>query len=103
MAGRWRDPHWALSALSVPLMMGTVSGARGTSTGLHITPLFAASGVNQTPMADVSILAGSWGRLPAAMCQALVLDGPWAMQGMMEAEISALVESARQADEEVHM
>ncbi|XP_073916662.1 mitochondrial sodium/calcium exchanger protein isoform X2 [Castor canadensis] len=58
MAGRWRDPHWALSALSVPLMMGTVSGARGTSTGLHITPLFAASGVNQTPMADCRTVCG---------------------------------------------
>uniref|UniRef100_A0A8C6AA54 Uncharacterized protein n=1 Tax=Marmota marmota marmota TaxID=9994 RepID=A0A8C6AA54_MARMA len=51
----------ALRRLCVLLMAETVSGAWGPSTGTHISPPFPALAVNQTPMADVSIQAGSWG------------------------------------------
>ncbi|PNJ82552.1 SLC8B1 isoform 11 [Pongo abelii] len=43
MASRWLDLRWALSVLCVLLMVETVSGARGSSTGAHISPQFPAS------------------------------------------------------------
>lgn len=54
MAGRWLDLRWAPGFLCVPLIMETASGARDSSpeTLEHIQ--FAARGVNQTAMADVS-------------------------------------------------
>ncbi|XP_063470611.1 mitochondrial sodium/calcium exchanger protein isoform X2 [Symphalangus syndactylus] len=58
MAGRWLDLHWALSVLCVLLMAETVSGARGPSTGAHISPQFPASGVNQTPVVDCRKVCG---------------------------------------------
>lgn len=63
MAGRCLDLRWAPGLLCVPLIMGTVSAARDsfTKTLEHIQ--FAARGVNQTAMADVSIWAGQKGRL----------------------------------------
>lgn len=61
MASRWLDLRWALSVLCVLLMAETVSGARDSSTGAHISPKFPASGVNQTAVVDVSIPIGTWG------------------------------------------
>ncbi|XP_054383611.1 mitochondrial sodium/calcium exchanger protein isoform X3 [Pongo abelii] len=58
MASRWLDLRWALSVLCVLLMVETVSGARGSSTGAHISPQFPASGVNQTPVVDCRKVCG---------------------------------------------
>uniref|UniRef100_A0A5F4W371 Mitochondrial sodium/calcium exchanger protein n=1 Tax=Callithrix jacchus TaxID=9483 RepID=A0A5F4W371_CALJA len=58
MAGRWLDLRWALSVLCVLLMVETVPGARGPSTGAHISPQFPASGVNQTPVVDCRKVCG---------------------------------------------
>uniref|UniRef100_A0A2K5QHY4 Solute carrier family 8 member B1 n=1 Tax=Cebus imitator TaxID=2715852 RepID=A0A2K5QHY4_CEBIM len=58
MAGRWLDLRWALSVLCVLLMVETVPGARGPSTGAHISPQFPASGVNQTPVIDCRKVCG---------------------------------------------
>lgn len=63
MAGRWLDLRWAPGLLCVPLIMGTVSAARDSSTKTLKHIQFAARGVNQTAMADVSIWAGQEGRL----------------------------------------
>lgn len=60
MAGRQLILHWVLHLLCVLLMVRTVSGASSPSTGTHTSPEFPASGVNQTPVVDVSILTGSW-------------------------------------------
>uniref|UniRef100_A0A096MU66 Solute carrier family 8 member B1 n=2 Tax=Cercopithecinae TaxID=9528 RepID=A0A096MU66_PAPAN len=58
MASRWLDLRWALSVLCVLLMAETVSGARDSSTGAHISPQFPASGVNQTPVVDCRKVCG---------------------------------------------
>ncbi|XP_023059792.1 mitochondrial sodium/calcium exchanger protein isoform X3 [Piliocolobus tephrosceles] len=58
MAGRWLDLRWALSVLCVLLMAETVSGARDSSTGAHVSPQFPASGVNQTPVVDCRKVCG---------------------------------------------
>uniref|UniRef100_A0A2K6KHS4 Solute carrier family 8 member B1 n=1 Tax=Rhinopithecus bieti TaxID=61621 RepID=A0A2K6KHS4_RHIBE len=58
MAGRWLDLRWALTVLCVLLMAETVSGARDSSTGAHISPQFPASGVNQTPVVDCRKVCG---------------------------------------------
>ncbi|XP_030794158.1 mitochondrial sodium/calcium exchanger protein isoform X1 [Rhinopithecus roxellana] len=58
MAGRWLDLCWALTVLCVLLMAETVSGARDSSTGAHISPQFPASGVNQTPVVDCRKVCG---------------------------------------------
>ncbi|XP_033076379.1 mitochondrial sodium/calcium exchanger protein isoform X2 [Trachypithecus francoisi] len=58
MAGRWLDLRWALSVLCVLLMAETVSGARDSSTGAHMSPQFPASGVNQTPVVDCRKVCG---------------------------------------------
>ncbi|XP_041584406.1 mitochondrial sodium/calcium exchanger protein [Vulpes lagopus] len=55
MASRQLNLQWVLSLFCVLLMVETVSGARGSLTEAHIGPQFSASGVNQTPMDDVSI------------------------------------------------
>ncbi|XP_053443219.1 mitochondrial sodium/calcium exchanger protein isoform X2 [Nycticebus coucang] len=52
MASRWLHLYWVQSLLCVLLMVETVSGARGLSTGAHLTPQFPAVGVNQTPVKD---------------------------------------------------
>uniref|UniRef100_A0A8C0PLV6 Mitochondrial sodium/calcium exchanger protein n=1 Tax=Canis lupus familiaris TaxID=9615 RepID=A0A8C0PLV6_CANLF len=55
MASRQLNLQRVLSLFCVLLMVETVSGARGSLTEAHIGPQFSASGVNQTPMDDVSI------------------------------------------------
>ncbi|KAM8917910.1 mitochondrial sodium/calcium exchanger protein [Lycaon pictus] len=55
MASRQLNLQQVLSLFCVLLMVETVSGARGSLTEAHIGPQFSASGVNQTPMDDVSI------------------------------------------------
>ncbi|XP_038292695.1 mitochondrial sodium/calcium exchanger protein isoform X1 [Canis lupus dingo] len=55
MASRQLNLQRVLSLFRVLLMVETVSGARGSLTEAHIGPQFSASGVNQTPMDDVSI------------------------------------------------
>lgn len=57
--GRQLQLHWVLHLLCLLLMVETMSGASGPSTGAHTTPEFPASGVNQSPVVDVSIQAGS--------------------------------------------
>uniref|UniRef100_H0Y216 Mitochondrial sodium/calcium exchanger protein n=1 Tax=Otolemur garnettii TaxID=30611 RepID=H0Y216_OTOGA len=52
MAGRWLHLDWVQSLLCVLLMVETVYGARGLSTGAHLTPQFPAVGVNKTPVKD---------------------------------------------------
>ncbi|XP_062942898.1 mitochondrial sodium/calcium exchanger protein [Cynocephalus volans] len=58
MAGKWLNLRWVLSLLCVPLMVETVSGARGPSTETPIGPQFPASGVNQTPMVECRNVCG---------------------------------------------
>lgn len=58
MASRQLNLQRVLSLFCVLLMVETVSGARGSLTEAHIGPQFSASGVNQTPMDDVSIQVG---------------------------------------------
>lgn len=61
MAGRQLYLYPVLSFFCVGLLMvETVSGTRRPFIGGHISPQFSASGVNQTPMEDVSIQVGSW-------------------------------------------
>ncbi|XP_032732113.1 mitochondrial sodium/calcium exchanger protein isoform X2 [Lontra canadensis] len=56
MAGRQLYLYPVLSFFCVGLLMvETVSGTRGPFIGAHIGSQFSASGVNQTPMEDVSI------------------------------------------------
>ncbi|XP_012519023.1 PREDICTED: sodium/potassium/calcium exchanger 6, mitochondrial [Propithecus coquereli] len=58
MAGRWLHLCRVQGLLCVPLMVETVSGARGLSTGAHISPQFPALGVNQTPVKDCRDVCG---------------------------------------------
>lgn len=60
MAGGLLNLCWVLSVLQVLLMVQTVSGARGPSTGPRGSSQFPASGVNQTLLVDVSIQARQW-------------------------------------------
>lgn len=56
MAGRQLYLYSLLSFFCVGLLMvEMVSGTRGPHIGVHISSQFSASGVNQTPMEDVSI------------------------------------------------
>ncbi|MBZ3871528.1 Sodium/potassium/calcium exchanger 6, mitochondrial [Sciurus carolinensis] len=50
--------HGVLRRLSVLLMVETVSGAWGPSTGTHTSPPFPGSAVNQTPVADCHRVSG---------------------------------------------
>ncbi|XP_047416373.1 mitochondrial sodium/calcium exchanger protein isoform X2 [Sciurus carolinensis] len=50
--------HGVLRRLSVLLMVETVSGAWGPSTGTHTSPPFPGSAVNQTPVADCHLVSG---------------------------------------------
>lgn len=52
--------YWVLSWVCVLLMVETVSGARGPSAGTRISSQFPASGVNQSPVVDVSVQVGNW-------------------------------------------
>lgn len=63
MASRWLGLRWAPGFFCVPLIMETVSAARDSSTKTLEHIQFAARGVNQTAMADVSTWAGQEGRL----------------------------------------
>uniref|UniRef100_A0A8D2CZK4 Mitochondrial sodium/calcium exchanger protein n=1 Tax=Sciurus vulgaris TaxID=55149 RepID=A0A8D2CZK4_SCIVU len=56
MASRWLG-HGVLRRLSVLLMVETVSGAWGPSTGTHTSPPFPGSAVNQTPVADCHLVS----------------------------------------------
>nr|XP_030716339.1 mitochondrial sodium/calcium exchanger protein isoform X1 [Globicephala melas] len=47
--------YWVLSWVCVLLMVETVSGAGGPSAGTRISSQFPASGVNQSPVVDVSV------------------------------------------------
>ncbi|XP_059975641.1 mitochondrial sodium/calcium exchanger protein isoform X1 [Mesoplodon densirostris] len=47
--------YWVLRWLCVLLMVETVSGAGGPSAGTRISSQFPASGVNQSPVVDVSV------------------------------------------------
>lgn len=58
MAGRQLNLPWVLHLLCVPLMVRTVSGASGPSTGAHTSPEFPGSGVNQTPVVDCRDVCG---------------------------------------------
>ncbi|XP_057600466.1 mitochondrial sodium/calcium exchanger protein isoform X3 [Hippopotamus amphibius kiboko] len=52
MAGGLLHLYWVLPLLCELLMVETVSGGRGPSTGAPISSQFPASGVNQTPTVD---------------------------------------------------
>ncbi|XP_070372218.1 mitochondrial sodium/calcium exchanger protein isoform X2 [Equus asinus] len=58
MAGRRLHLPWVLSLLGVLLMVETALGARGPSTGAHLSPQFPASGVNQTAVVDCRDVCG---------------------------------------------
>ncbi|XP_045390717.1 mitochondrial sodium/calcium exchanger protein isoform X2 [Lemur catta] len=80
MAGRWLRPCPVQGLLCVPLLVETVSGARGLSTGAHVSPQFPALGVHQTPVEDGGgVVFGFTTRLPfgrACTCQSTaVLSG----------------------------
>lgn len=58
MAGGLLNLCWVLSVLQVLLMVQTVSGARGPSTGPRGSSQFPASGVNQTLLVDCREVCG---------------------------------------------
>ncbi|XP_069353094.1 mitochondrial sodium/calcium exchanger protein [Eulemur rufifrons] len=58
MAGRWLRLCRVQGLLCVPLMVETVSGARGLSTGAHVSPQFPDLGVHQTPVEDCRDVCG---------------------------------------------
>lgn len=69
MAGRQLRPHWVLHLLHALLMMETMSGASSPSIGAHTSPEFPASGVDQSPVVDVSIQAGSCRQVGGVLIQ----------------------------------